>query len=313
MDRFTLPNPPILPHRPADGHKGTFGTVGIIGGSAGNPGDLDSLQARMIGAPALVAMGANRSGCGLVKIGAPDSILNAVLSLAPFATGYPIGDDGSAVLDRLASESDALVIGPGLGTTGGTGQLITHAIRSVSQRTKCMVLDADAINALCQLKLVPTAFATPTILTPHPGEAGRLLESLNLAGNPSGDNQQRIDVCRLLASRLGCIVVLKGNGTVVSDGDQHWVCERGHPCLGVGGTGDVLAGMIGSLTAQCVNDPDVGGFASTCIAVEAHARSGELWAMRHSSAGLDPRDLGDLIPETLDAYRCSSKYLRSTR
>ncbi|MBL4810434.1 MAG: hypothetical protein JKY43_10315, partial [Phycisphaerales bacterium] len=114
MDEFSLPNLPMLQPRPTDGHKGTFGTVGIIGGSIGS---TDDLRARMIGAPALAAMSANRSGCGLVKIGAPESILNAVLTLAPMATGYPIIGDGTAVLDRLASESDTLIVGPGLGTT----------------------------------------------------------------------------------------------------------------------------------------------------------------------------------------------------
>lgn len=299
MAGFTLPT---LQPRPADGHKGTFGTVGIIGGSAGKAGDSGTLKARMIGAPALVAMGANRAGCGLVKIGAPDAILNAVLTLAPFATGYPIDNGSTAVLDRLASESDALVIGPGLGTSDAIERLITSAIHLDAERAKCLVLDADAINTLCQLGPMPTAFTIPSILTPHPGEAARLLDSLDLVGNPSGSDEQRVDVCKLLASRLGCIVVLKGKGTVVSDVDRHWVCERGHPCLGVGGTGDVLAGMIGSLAAQCVNDPNVDLFASTCIAVDAHAHSGELWAARHSSAGLDPRDLGGLIPEALDVY-----------
>ena len=87
MDMERLTKLPKLPPRPKDGHKGTFGTVGIIGGSIGYAGDEESLRARMIGAPALAAMGATRAGCGLVKVASPEPILNTVLSLCPNATG----------------------------------------------------------------------------------------------------------------------------------------------------------------------------------------------------------------------------------
>lgn len=297
MDCFTLPK---LQPRPTDGHKGTFGTVGIIGGSVGS---TDPLIARMIGAPALVAMSASRAGCGLVKIGAPEPILNAVLTLAPMATGYPIGEDGTAVLKRLASESDALVVGPGLGTTETIERLVTEAVNLDTLKAQCLVLDADAINTLCKFNPMPPRFTLPTILTPHPGEAKRLLDALGIDGDPSGTTKQRTDVCSTLAQRLGCILVLKGKGTVVSDGKRHWVCQHGHPCLGAGGTGDVLAGMIGSLAAQCIDDPGMDLFASTCIAVDAHANAGQSWAQDHAQAGLDPRDLGRYIPKIIGHYR----------
>jgi len=301
---MNTPRLPKLKARKIDGHKGTFGTVGVIGGSVGSS---DSQQPRMIGAPALVAMGANRSGCGLVKIAAPDSILNAVLTLSPMATGfsYICEEERSAVLDRMSAECDVLVVGPGLGAGADIQRLMTSVtMLAAKNRRKRLVLDADAINALCTLEPFPTRFTLPTILTPHPGEAKRLLDALHIDLDPAGDASQRSLACRSIAERLNCIVVLKGMHTVVSDGQREWVSQHGHPCLSTGGTGDVLAGMIGSLVAQCLNDPDVDDFGAACIAVDTHARCGEVWSQRHNAdAGLDPRDLMPLIPELLQRFR----------
>tara|TARA_R110000744_G_scaffold107638_1_gene204154 strand:- start:7210 stop:8133 length:924 start_codon:yes stop_codon:yes gene_type:complete len=298
------PRLPKLKARKIDGHKGTFGTVGIFGGSNG---DAQSQQPRMIGAPALVAMAANRAGCGLIKIAAPDSILSAVLTLAPMATGFPYisEEEQSAVLDRMSMECDVLVVGPGLGT-GADIQRFIASVTTLTADNQCkyLVLDADALNALCTLEPFPTRFTLPTILTPHPGEAQRLLDALDIDHNPAGNASQRSLACRSIAERLHCIVVLKGMHTVVSDGHREWVCQHGHPCLSTGGTGDVLAGMIGSLVAQCLNNPDVDDFGVACIAVDTHARCGEVWSQRHNAdAGLDPRDLMPLIPELLQRFR----------
>ncbi|MBL4809495.1 MAG: NAD(P)H-hydrate dehydratase, partial [Phycisphaerales bacterium] len=308
---------PLLDARPIDGHKGTFGTVGVIGGSAGNPGGPNELQPRMIGAPALVAMGANAAGCGLVKIGAPEPILSAILTLAPMATGFPIGitpnnqlieADALSVLDRLASESDTIVIGPGLGIGKAIEQLVLSAV-SMQEPRRCrsLIVDADAINALCNTDNFVDQFQVPAVVTPHPGEAQRLLDALGLDGTPAGPPEQRAIVCNTLADALGCIVVLKGMGTVVSDGQRCWTCSHGHPCLATGGTGDILAGMIGSLAAQCVDNPNVDLFISTCIAVDAHAKSGERWAAKMgASSGLNPQILGSLIPAEIQQNRRST-------
>ena len=313
---------PTLPPRPIDGHKGTFRTVGIIAGSCGSGGEPNDRAARMLGAPALVAMGANRSGCGLVKIASPEPILSAVLTLAPFATGYPIAvaedqqidpTDAMTVFDRLASESDALVIGPGLGTGAPIEQLIHHAIHSSNtDRLGGLVIDADGITALCQsgdlnaLKNAQPPF--PIVLTPHPGEAIRLANALSIEIDPAGSDEQRLDACSQIAQVLNAIVVLKGHHTVVADSSRQWVCQHGHPCLGVGGTGDVLAGMIGSLLAQGAGQSDpthtIAPFDRVCIAVQAHAQSGQRWAELHDAdGGMDPRDLGDQIPAVLSGYR----------
>ncbi len=304
MDRAPLPT---LPDRPDDGHKGSFGTVGIIAGSAGNAGGPGSLKARMIGAPALVALGANSAGCGLVKVATPEPILNSVLTLAPMATGYPIGvaadgsliaEDASAVLDRLASESDALVIGPGIGSGHDIELLVRNALSVQSDRCKGMVLDADAINALCTMGRAGINLAhIPAILTPHHGEAKRMLDALGLEDHFDGTPEKHISVCNTLADALGCVVVLKGKGTVVSDGTRDWTCQHGHPCLATGGTGDVLAGVIGSLIAQYAPNSGLDLFACACIGAEAHAKSGEQWTSEMGAqAGLNPQNLVSFIP-----------------
>ncbi len=305
MDSSGLPK---LKARKIDGHKGTFGTVGVLGGATGDP---ESITARMIGAPALVAMGANRAGCGLVKIAAPDSILNAVLTLAPMATGFPYHEESTKpgsleqVLERMSAECDAMVIGPGLGTEVHLRRFVHH-VSTITNTNRCksLVLDADALNALCMLDPIPAQWTLPTIMTPHPGEAKRLLTALAIDHDPAGDASQRSDACRALAKHFGSVVVLKGMHTVISDGEREWVCKHGHACLSTGGTGDVLAGMISSLVAQSIDDPNVDDFDAACIAVEAHARCGELWSQNHhASAGLDPRDLFELIPGVLQQFR----------
>ncbi len=307
MDMERLTQLPKLPSRPEDGHKGTFGTVGIIGGSIGFAGDEESLRARMIGAPALAAMGATRAGCGLVKVATPEPILNAVLSLCPNATGYPIDGNSVSVLNRLASECDSIVIGPGIGTSDEVFGLIEHAMTlPTDSRCRSLILDADALNVLAQLDPSSHTFTIPAVLTPHPGEAARLLQSLGLNENPAGNEEARIHACQALAQHFGCIVVLKGSGTVVCDNNRAWVCCNGHPCLGSGGTGDVLSGIIASLSAQSVNSKELDLLYTTSIAVEAHACAGEDWAHSHDlQAGLDPWDLALCIPKSVALHRQS--------
>jgi ADP-dependent NAD(P)H-hydrate dehydratase len=293
---------PALPKRPTDGHKGTFGRVGIIGGCASD-------DPRMIGAPALAALGAARSGCGLVKVGAPQPVLDSVLTLAPFATGIALPTntdkhlDPSASAERfdeIAASCDALAVGMGMGRSPGVDAIV---LRAVLQEDAPCILDADALNALCEIPAYWKDLRAPLVLTPHPGEAKRLLRSLAInTGDPAGSDQQRTDSCAALALRLGCIVVLKGAGTVVSDGLRAWVCQAGHPCMATGGTGDVLAGVIAGLIAQ--HTPSLDLFACAQLAVQAHASAGETWAREHhATGGMTANDLAGLIPAEVERFR----------
>jgi len=294
-----------LPSRAVDGHKGTFGSVGIIGGAAGMHQD-DEFVSTMIGAPALAAIGAIRSGCGLVKIAAPAPIIDSVLTLAPFATGYGlevdadrsvIASSAAVVLDELVRTNQSVVVGPGMGFGGAIGQIV---IRLIAQDFTPVVVDADGLNALAEIPDFVLDLRASVVMTPHPGEARRLMQSLSVEGDPAGDESERIQACCGLAQRIGCVVVLKGKGSVVSDGRRVWVCSRGHPAMGVGGSGDVLSGVIASLIAQ--RSVDV--FMASALAVEAHAIAGERWATtNNASGGMIASELADQLIGVIEELR----------
>lgn len=328
--------PPALPVRDPKGHKGTFGTVAVVGGCAGP-------RVRMIGAPALSALGALRAGAGLARVLAPAPILSDIIALCPSATGdaLPTEPDGQlvtqsaiAAIDRaLGAASDsggpscsALVLGPGLGTSPASAAL---ALRAIQQTEVPIILDADGLNALADVVEFWRDFRTHAILTPHPGEFRRLAAALKLQGDPA-DPESRPAACAALASRLGCVVVLKGAGTVVSDGSRTWTCTRGHACLATAGTGDVLAGIIAGLVSQFTRtDPTAqlralatrkAGLPSPAspspldlydaarLGVQAHAIAGERWATdQGASAGLLASELAALVPAVLEDMRQSPR------
>lgn len=306
MDQITTL--PTLPARPTDAHKGVFGSVAVLGGSIGvMPG-----SPRMLGAPALAALGAIRAGCGLVRVGVPEPMLNTVLEMCPFATGYALvvradGDliahEVAPVLDHLVLGNNALVIGPGLGAGDGVTKLV---LRAIGQEEIPVVIDADAINALSGSVDFAGDLRASCVLTPHPGEARRLCVALGLTADPAGSENERVDCCIQIAQRLGSIVVLKGNRTVVSDGHGHWVCDRGHPAMSTGGTGDVLAGVIGSLIAQFGPGGSLSPMQCAIAGVQAHAIAGERWAASSdASGGMTAGDLCEKIPAAIESLRGS--------
>lgn len=308
---------PRLPARPRDGHKGTFGTVGVVGGCCARD------QARMLGAPALAARAALRAGAGLAKIAAPDAALTEVVALCPSATGIALPTDAAGaitghgaaeVLDGLAEDAACLVVGPGLGRGAGVDAV---TVRAAGQDACPAVLDADALNALAALADYAQDIRGRVIVTPHPGEFRRLADPLKIAGDPT-DDAARPHLAERLAQALGCVVVLKGARTVVSDGHRTWTCERGHPCLGTAGSGDVLSGLLGGLVAQFVPAPPIAPgikmpvdpkrpldlFQAACVGVQAHAIAGERWAADHdASAGLLAQELADELPAVIEAMR----------
>lgn len=310
---------PRLPARPAGGHKGTFGAVAIVGGSSGG-------HARMVGAPALAARAALRAGCGLARIVAPGDVLDAALVVEPSATGValPAGDGvapSAAVelLDRVLVECDCLAIGPGLGTSPAARALV---LRAVGQAERPVVVDADGLNCMSEVSELNREVRGRVVLTPHPGEFGRLAANLRMEADAT-DEAQRPGAAGELARRLGCVVVLKGRGTVVSDGYRTWRCERGHAALATAGTGDVLTGLLASIIAQAVGEPPMPGLSEAMrsrlprddlrpldlydaarLAVEGHAIAGERWAERRgAAAGLLARELADELPGALEAMR----------
>jgi hydroxyethylthiazole kinase-like uncharacterized protein yjeF len=258
--------PAVLARRSRNVHKGTFGTLGIVGGAEG-----------MIGAPLLAGRAALHAGAGKVLIGF-------------VADPHPAIDWGQPELMlRRASEvlngaPDALVCGPGLGRQAAAETIVAHAIASSAP----LVLDADALNMIAANPAMFGAVAArgaPTLATPHPGEAARLL------GASAADVQKdRLAAAQALAAKLNAAVVVKGVGSVLAYPDGSWdINATGNPGLASAGTGDVLAGFAGAMLAQHV-DPAL----ALRIAVCLHGAAADACV----AAGNGPLGLaaGELIP-----------------
>jgi NAD(P)H-hydrate epimerase len=266
----------------------------------------------MLGAPAFTARAALRAGAGLVRVLAPQPLIEAILQLTPSATGVglPVDATGDLIrhrvaelLDRQIASCDCLVIGPGFGH--GPGQQ-AGVLRAVVQEDVPVVVDADGLNGLAEIPEFWRDFHATAVLTPHPGEFRRLAATLSISHDPTHTDSRPL-AAAAMALRLGCIVVLKGAGTVVSDGLRSWVCGRGHPCLATAGTGDVLAGLLGGLIAQHAglsSRPRFSLFDIARVAVQAHAIAGEEWASaRGVESGLLAPELIDEIPAVLERMR----------
>lgn len=259
--------------RAEDSHKGTYGTVLSVCGSYG-----------MAGAAALAAKAALRSGVGLVVAALPESIYPIVSVQVPEAVFAPYAEGGAqaaeVLLPRL-ERADALLIGCGLGRTQDAAALWEALVGEAS----CpIVLDADGINLLARhISIVETIHA-PLIITPHPTELSRLL------GCSTADIQQdRLAAAREAVRRTGAVVVLKGHHTVIAaPSGEEWVNPTGNPGMAVGGSGDVLAGMVASLAAQGLSPED----AARC-GVYLHGAAGDRAVARLSQHAMLPSDIID--------------------
>jgi NAD(P)H-hydrate epimerase len=272
MDLQRITEAPTPPPRPVDGHKGTFGTVIVVGGSA-----------TMIGAPAIAASAALRSGAGLVKLAAPGPVLPFAITIEPSATGIILdGDDPTPIDEADPGASAVLAIGPGLGS--GRDDLLRNLLAS----RRRVVLDADGLNTLARFG-EPARRDAALILTPHPGEFKRLAEPLGIAASPT-DPDQRPDAAAALAQSHGAIVVLKGARTVVSDAKRCFVNNTGNVAMATAGSGDVLTGCVAALLAAGM-DP----FEAACLGVHAHGLAGDRWAQQHGPAGLKADALADQL------------------
>lgn len=220
-----------LPLRKRDAHKGQFGYVLVIGGDEG-----------FGGAAAMAAEAALRVGAGLVAVATRASHVAALLARRPELMVKPV--ESGQDLEPLLSAADILIVGPGLGRSSWSEQVLQQAIRSGLP----MVVDADALNILSEGRLLAGGDIDTSswILTPHPGEAARLLSSTNVE-----IQSDRLAACRAVQQQYHGTVLLKGVGTLISDGGETLsLCPYGNPGMASGGMGDVLAGVIGGLWAQ---------------------------------------------------------------
>ncbi len=250
-----------LPRRPRAAHKGNFGRVLIVGSGSGMPG-----ATRLSGEACL------RVGAGVVTVAvAPENV-------AAISSGRPelicLALTGASVLVEAIEKADIIAIGPGLGRT----QWAHEALQAVLAADKPLVVDADALNLIAEAGVPPR---DNWILTPHPGEAGRLLDM----------STEKIQADRLasldrLVARYGGTVVLKGAGTLVgTKGRTPALCERGNPGMASAGTGDVLTGAVAGILAQCRDT-----WLAARVGVLVHAMAGDA-AARTGERGLIASDI----------------------
>ena len=284
---------PALPPRPKDGHKGTFGSVCVIGGQRSEDGLV------MVGAPALTANAAMRSGCGKALLAMPQQVLQAGLSLAPTATGIelPVDEVGRIIpsaaieaIDSHAAGCRCLAIGPGFGAEWPQQQIVATLL---TRDDRPVVLDADGLNALAQIESAQIDLNAPMILTPHLGEYRRLAASVGVEGE-SADS---------LAQAYGCVVVLKSDTTSISDGVRTQQIEQGGVELATGGSGDVLTGIIVGLLAQFGVDCVSHLFEAAVLGVHIHAAAGNSFASQHGNRGMLATDLLERIPDAIYSLR----------
>lgn len=287
-DHASLPSDlPSLPPRPADAHKGTFGYDLVVGGSVG-----------MAGAVVLTSQACLRSGAGVVRTCVPETIYEAVASQMICPLVFPLPDtlDGSFHPDAarktrsLAAESDAAALGPGIGTQDETVRLVRELLRTVEIPT---VLDADGLNIISREVSILSKCDAPLVLTPHPGEFARLTDM-----EVSEIQSNRSEYARSFADRHNLVVVLKGQRTVVTDGEQSWVNQVGNPGMATGGSGDVLTGIILSLLGQ-----EVSPYNAAKLAVFLHASAGDRAAEAVGEDGLIASDLVEYVPEVMKEFR----------
>lgn len=262
----------ILPHREENAHKGDFGKILLLCGSRG-----------FTGAAYLAAMGALRCGAGLVYLGVPESIyaIEAVKLNEPVV--FPLPDQGGMLsadavpeIQKRLSQMDAVLIGCGLGQSEGT----LAVVKAVLEQAECpVVVDADGINLLSRHKDILRGRSAPTILTPHAGEFRRLMPPEDPAA---------------MAKELGCIVLRKGHRTCITDGETTYINPTGNPGMAVGGSGDLLSGIIVSLLGQGMEP-----LTAAACGAWLHGAAGDLCAEEIGQYGMLPTDMLEALPRLL--------------
>jgi NAD(P)H-hydrate epimerase len=276
---------PALPHLPPrreDSHKGDFGRALLIGGSRG-----------MAGSISLSGMAALRGGAGLVKLAVPDVCVETVAGFEPsyMTVALPCDERGRIsapareTLAAAVQEATCIACGPGLGQTDELRELVEWLYTSIN---KPLVLDADALNNLAKRSEPLAGAAGPRILTPHPGEFGRLVRESNMPTEAARERAVELANC------FGVVLVLKGHRTLVTNGRERFQNSTGNPGMATGGTGDVLTGLTTALLGQGLS-----AFDAACLAVHVHGRAGDLAAQDLGQTALIASDLLSYLPAAL--------------
>ncbi len=279
-----------LPSRPERAHKGDFGRVLIVAGSIDYPG-----------AALLAALGALRTGAGLVRVATAESVAARVAGAVPEVTWMALDEEAPGLIApggwrRVTAEAgdyDALVIGPGLGSQPATHRRARQLVASLGMPA---VVDADGLNALAEQARWWQGISSSLVLTPHSGEFARLTGEDAPAGD---DDDARAAAAVDAALRWKQVVVLKGAHSIVAaPGGELYRSNVATPTLATAGSGDVLAGAIGAFLAAGAEPIVAAG-----LAVAVHGAAGLIAAERIGSTGVMARDIANLLPEAIGQLR----------
>ncbi len=292
-----MPSEPILtreiaslPERADDAHKGDVGRIVVIGG-------CDD-EALMLGAPAMTANAALRTGAGLVQMLMPASLRAPAAVLAPCATARTLPTNAAEILRAVeAFGADVVALGPGLGNSLDA----TTVAEFVTAYQGLLVVDADGLNRMAETPSLTFADGRRAVITPHAGEMARLLEARGLTPPDGGGVTTRQTAACMLADALGCTVVLKGLGTVVTNGERVYVNETGNAGMATAGTGDVLTGVIAALLGQRLDL-----FEAAILGVYLHGLAGDFAAEELGRWSLTALDLIEYLPEAFGEHEMST-------
>lgn len=268
-------------NRPDDSNKGTLGSLLCICGSYG-----------MAGAAIMAGKAALRCGIGLLKIAVPKSIYPVCATNILESVYYPLEETSNGVISskntdfllEMCEKSSAVLIGCGLSVCDDTKNLVQSVITNCE---KPLVIDADALNCICNKPEILKNLKAPAIITPHPGEMARLLHS-----TPKTVNSNRENTAIDFAKKFGVVTVLKGAGTIIASPDgEVYINHTGNSGMATGGSGDVLSGIIGSLLVQGASPIN-----AAAAGVFLHGTIGDLAAEKLGKISMLPTDMIDMIP-----------------
>ena len=262
--------------RNSESHKGDFGHVLVVAGNIG-----------FGGAALLSSKAAIKIGAGLVSLATRSEHLQAALSFAPEVMTKPV--DSGQSLENYLDLPTVICLGPGLGKDYWSEQMIYKSLENTHKNKTPILIDADGLNLLPEFsKKLP--LPKKIVLTPHLGEAARLLNT-----SVEKVKKNKISAAKRISNKYNSVVVLKSHETLICKEDKIYICDKGNPGMATAGMGDVLSGMISGLIAQKLSL-----FEAACLGVDLHARAGDIYSEKNNQQSLLPTDIIDLFARVIN-------------
>ena len=262
--------------RNSESHKGDFGHVLVVAGNIG-----------FGGAALLSSKAAIKIGAGLVSLATRSEHLLAALSFAPEVMTKPV--DSGQSLENYLNFPTVICLGPGLGKDYWSEQMIYKSLENTHKNKTPILIDADGLNLLPEFSK-KLSLPKKIVLTPHLGEAARLLNT-----SVEKVKKNRVSAAKRISNKYNSVVVLKSHETLICKEDKIYICDKGNPGMATAGMGDVLSGMISGLIAQKLSL-----FEAACLGVDLHARAGDIYSEKNNQQSLLPTDIIDLFARVIN-------------